>query len=122
MKLTSRPATTKITVLTLLLVCMVGSSAEAWFCPDCDPARVRSAQSTDVSGCPSSQEVLAYDQGAATHESEMADVCPLCQSPSHVATSYTPTILTFVNSASQDAPHLSGETAGFIYKPPRIAS
>ena len=122
MKLASRSTASKVTWVALLLVCMVGSSAEAYFCPDCDPARGGSALSPGPSGCSPSRTALTNDQGAAGDESALVDVCPVCQSPSHVVTSYTPTLLAFNNGTLQDPPCLSGDIAGFIYKPPRTAS
>jgi len=101
---------------------MLASAAEAYFCPDCDPARSRWALSASGSHCSASQEVLTHDQGTTDHESELADVCPVCQSPPHVVNSYTLTTPAFVNVNSQDPPRLSGDIAGVIYKPPRIAS
>lgn len=121
MKLVGKSIFSKIAVITCLHLCMLASAAEAYFCPDCDPARSRWALSASGSHCSASQEELTSDH-ATSQESELADVCPVCQSPPHVVNSYTLTTPAFVNVNSQDPPRLSGDIAGVIYKPPRIAS
>lgn len=109
----------RITVISLLLVCMFVSAGEAYFCSDCGPAGVLSASPAGLSGEGVVLRAACSIAGEAHHT---ADTCPVCLSPSLVFSDQMPVFLTATHGVFQDPPRLSSGISIPIYKPPRIAA
>src|SRR5512140_3371682 len=105
MRSISKSTASRVTIISLLLVCMFVAGAEAYSCQDCGPGKIMSGFSGCLFQNSHSQKGLSSDHGDAGQVHHSANICPVCLSPSLVASHH---VLLFTTSTSANPPNLPG--------------